>query len=105
MARLFPSRAVDRFLEHNVFYTMGQCTIQEGLNGFKRGASRSGGQAGRAHDFANNWLGIGTAKTRSWYSSAWGDEDRRGQPRFPRGPPIGPGEAGKTPAPATKFGD
>ncbi len=37
MACLFPRHAVDRFLEHNVFYTMGQCTIQEGWNGFKRG--------------------------------------------------------------------
>jgi len=43
MARLFPRHAVDRFLEHNVFYTRGQCTIQEGWNGFRRGASRSGG--------------------------------------------------------------
>ena len=55
MARLFPKHAVDRFLEHNVFYTIGQCTIQEGWNGFKRGASSSGGQTGRAHNFANNW--------------------------------------------------
>ena len=55
MARLFPRHAVDRFLEHNVFYTIGQCTIQEGWNGFKRGASSSGGQTGRAHNFANNW--------------------------------------------------
>jgi hypothetical protein len=50
-----PRHAVDRFLEHNVFYTIGQCTIQEGWNGFKRGSNRSGGQTGRAHNFANNW--------------------------------------------------
>jgi hypothetical protein len=55
MARLSPRHAVDRFLEHNVFYTIGQCTIQEGWNGFKRGSNRSGGQTGRAHNFANNW--------------------------------------------------
>ncbi len=55
MARLFPRHAVDRFLEHNVFYTIGQCTIQEGWNGFERGASSSGGQIGRAHNFAHNW--------------------------------------------------
>ena len=36
MARLFPRHAVDRFLEHNVFYTIGQWTIQEGWNGFER---------------------------------------------------------------------
>jgi len=40
MARLFPRHAVDRFLEHNLFYARGQCTIQEGWNGFKRGSNR-----------------------------------------------------------------
>src|SRR5271157_3943266 len=35
MARLFPRHAVDRFLEHIVFYTIGQCTIQEGWKGFR----------------------------------------------------------------------
>src|SRR5208337_3847261 len=29
---------------------------------------------------------LGTAKTRSWYSSPWGDEGRRGHPRFAREP-------------------
>src|SRR5271157_4112731 len=34
-----PRHAVDRFLATTLFYTIGQWTIQEGLNGFKRGSS------------------------------------------------------------------